>query len=38
MATIVWNHIGFYRIAALLKGMKLNADYYISHILDPLAE
>jgi hypothetical protein len=29
---------GFYRILALPKGMKLNADYYISHVLDPLAE
>jgi hypothetical protein len=36
--TIVWNPTGFYRIVALPKGMKFNADYYISHMLDPLAE
>jgi hypothetical protein len=38
MVTIVSNPTGFYRIIALPKGMKFNADYYISHILDPLAE
>jgi transposase len=38
MVTIVWNHTGFYRIVAFPKGMKFNTDYYISHILDPLAE
>jgi transposase len=38
MVTIVWNPTGFYRIVALLKGMKFNADYYISHIVDSLAE
>jgi histone-lysine N-methyltransferase SETMAR len=36
--TIVWNPTRFYRIVALHKGIKFNADYYISHILDPLAE
>jgi hypothetical protein len=35
---IVWNPTGFSRIVALPKGMKFNVDYYISHILDPLAE
>jgi hypothetical protein len=35
--TIVWNPTELYRIAALHQGMKFNADYYISHILDPLA-
>jgi hypothetical protein len=35
MVTIVWNHTGFYRIVALPRGMKFNADY---HILNPLAE
>jgi hypothetical protein len=38
IATIVWNPTGFYRIVALPKGMKFNADYYISHMLDPLTE
>jgi hypothetical protein len=38
MVTIVWNRTGFYRIVALPKGMKFSADYYISHIFDPLAE
>jgi histone-lysine N-methyltransferase SETMAR len=38
MMTIVWNPAGFYRIVALPKGMKFSADYYISHILDLLAE
>jgi hypothetical protein len=38
MATIVWNPTGFYRIGALPKGMTFSADYYISHILGPLAE
>jgi hypothetical protein len=38
MATIVWNPTGFYRIVAIPKGMKFNADYEISHILGPLAE
>jgi hypothetical protein len=33
MVTIVWNPTGFYRIVALPKGMKFNADYYMSHIL-----
>jgi hypothetical protein len=37
MATIVWNPTGFYRIVAVPKGMKFNADYEISHILEPLA-
>jgi histone-lysine N-methyltransferase SETMAR len=36
--TIVWNHTRFYRIVALPKRMKFNADYHISHVLDPLAE
>jgi transposase len=35
---IVCNPTGFCRIAALPKGIKVNADYYISHIFDPLAE
>jgi hypothetical protein len=38
MVTIVWNLTGFYWIVALPKGMKFDADYYISHILDPPAE
>jgi hypothetical protein len=38
MLTIVWNPTGFYRIVALPKGVKFNADYYISQILDPLTE
>jgi hypothetical protein len=38
MVTIVWNPTGFDRIVALPKGMKFNADYYISHIPDPLAD
>jgi hypothetical protein len=38
MTTIIWNPTEFYRIVALPKGMKFNGDYYISHILDPLAE
>jgi hypothetical protein len=38
MVTIVWNPTGLYQIVALPKGMKFNADYYISQILDPLAE
>jgi transposase len=38
IVTIVWNPTEFYRIVAFPKGMKFNADYYISHILDPLAE
>jgi histone-lysine N-methyltransferase SETMAR len=38
MVTIVWNHTGFYRIVAFPKAMKFNTDYYISHILGPLAE
>jgi hypothetical protein len=37
MVTIVSNPTGSYRIVALPKGMKFNADYYISDILDPLA-
>jgi hypothetical protein len=35
---IAWNPTGFYRIVALSKGMKFNADYYIAQILGPLAE
>jgi hypothetical protein len=38
MVTIVWNPGGFFRIVALLKGMKFGVDYYISYILDSLAE
>jgi hypothetical protein len=38
MVTIVWNPPGFYRIVALPRGMKFNANYYISHKLDPHAE
>jgi hypothetical protein len=38
VVTIVWNPTGFYRIVALPKGMKFDADYYISHIFDLLAE
>jgi hypothetical protein len=38
MVTIVWNPPGFCRIVALPKGLKFNAAYYISQILDPLAE
>jgi histone-lysine N-methyltransferase SETMAR len=38
MVTIVWNPRGFYRIVALPKGMKFDADDDISHIFDPLAE
>jgi hypothetical protein len=38
MMKIVWNLTRLYRIVALPKGMEFNADYYISHILDLLAE
>jgi hypothetical protein len=38
IVTIVWNHTGFHRIVALPKGMKFNADYHISHILDSFTE
>jgi hypothetical protein len=38
MVTIVWNLIRSYQIVAFLMGMKFNADYYISHILDTLAQ
>jgi hypothetical protein len=38
MMTIVWNRTGFNPIVSLPKEMKFNADYYISHMLDPLAE
>jgi hypothetical protein len=38
MVTIVWNHTGFCRIVALPKGMKFNADDFISHLLDPFSE
>jgi hypothetical protein len=38
MVTIVLNPMGFLRIAALRKGGKLNAEYYISEILASLAE
>jgi hypothetical protein len=38
MVTIVWSSTGFYRIVALPKGVEFKADYYISHILDPLTE
>jgi hypothetical protein len=38
VATIVWNPTGFDPIVALPKITKFNADYYISHILGPLAE
>jgi histone-lysine N-methyltransferase SETMAR len=38
MVTIVWKPTGSYRIVAPPMGMKFNADAYISHILDPLAE
>jgi histone-lysine N-methyltransferase SETMAR len=38
VVTIVWNPTRFYRIVAPPKGIKFNADYYISHILPPLAE
>jgi histone-lysine N-methyltransferase SETMAR len=38
MVTIVWNPTEFCRFVAFPKGMKFNANYYISHILDPLAE
>jgi histone-lysine N-methyltransferase SETMAR len=36
--TIVWNPPGFDRIVALPGGTKFNVDYYISHLLDSLAE
>jgi hypothetical protein len=38
MAIIAWNPTGFYRIVALPKGIKFNADYYIFYMLDSLAE
>jgi histone-lysine N-methyltransferase SETMAR len=38
MVTIIWNPSGFYRICALPKGAKFNADYYISEILSPLVQ
>jgi hypothetical protein len=38
MVTIVWNHTRFDRIIALPKRMKFNPDYYVSQILDSLAE
>jgi transposase len=38
MLTIVWNPHGFHIIDILPKGAKFNSDYYISHILTPLAE
>jgi hypothetical protein len=38
MVTIAWNPTRFYRIVALPKGMKFKTDYYISHILNSLAE
>jgi histone-lysine N-methyltransferase SETMAR len=38
MTTIVRNPTGFYWIVGLPEEMKFNANYYVSHILDPLAE
>jgi hypothetical protein len=38
MVRIVWNPTRFSWTVAHPKGMKSNADYYIFHILDPLAE
>jgi hypothetical protein len=38
MVTIVWNPKVFYRITAFPKGMKFNADDFISHLLDPFSE
>jgi hypothetical protein len=38
MVATVWSPKGFYQIVALPKGMKLDTDYYISHIFDPLAK
>jgi transposase len=38
VVTIVWNPTRFSRIIALPKGMKFNADYCISHRLNPLSE
>jgi hypothetical protein len=38
MVMIVWNPTGFCRIVALPEGMKFDADYYISHICNPLGE
>jgi hypothetical protein len=38
MVAIVWDPTRFYQIVTLPKGMKCNAEDYISHILDPLAE
>jgi hypothetical protein len=35
IVTTVWNLTGFHRIVELLKGMKLNADFYIAHRIDP---
>ena len=37
MVTVVWNPHGFHIIDVLPKGTKFNAEYYISHILTPLA-
>jgi transposase len=38
MATIIWHPTRFHRIIVLPKRIKFNADYCVSHILDPLAE
>jgi histone-lysine N-methyltransferase SETMAR len=36
MLTIVWNPNGFHHIDVLPKGLKFNASYYVTHILEPL--
>jgi hypothetical protein len=38
MMTVVWNPTGFIHLAALPKGAKFNADYYISNILTPVLD
>jgi hypothetical protein len=38
MLTIVWNPREFHLIKALEKGLKFNAAYYITEILEPLSQ
>jgi histone-lysine N-methyltransferase SETMAR len=38
MVTVAWNTSGFHVLAALPKGIKFNARYYITDILTPIME
>jgi hypothetical protein len=38
MFTVIWNPLGFQAVDKLLTGTKINSDYFITNIFEPLEQ